>query len=299
MWESKGTTLRKGFQSVAAIFYYLFYCPLRDRQRTVDFLKSVYFYEQADKIRRLDHSSIPTVPADQLFPGLFERPAELLELGGNRPSGTSLFESYVLACIVQFLKPHTLFEFGTSEGITTLQLALNSPEDAVVYTLDLPQNFGTTYYRLSFPEERLTQTLPVGGIFQPHPLSRKIRQLYDDSAKADFQSLRGQVDFVFVDGDHGYNYVKSDSENAFSMLRPDGVILWHDYGSRWKDVTRFLREAAKGQSRRIYHLHGTNLAVYAPAAGLWQKPGASSLATSAAESRQEKSLMSDRPSGQH
>jgi predicted O-methyltransferase YrrM len=99
-------------------------------------------------------------------------------------------------------------------------------------------------------------------------VSHKIKQLYVDSANAELQNFRGKVDFVFVDGDHGYNYVKSDSESAFSMLTPSGVILWHDYASRWEDVTRFLREVANQQGKRIYHLQGTNLAVYARGASL-------------------------------
>jgi hypothetical protein len=262
MKKSNAETFRKGFQSLGSIFYYLFYCPLRDPQQSLDFLKNVYLYQKTDRVRRLDSSVIPTLPAEQLFPGLFERPAQLLELGGKWQTGVSLFESYVFASIVRLLQPHTLFEFGTFEGITTLQLALNSLDDAVVYTLDLPDNIGRTQYPLSFPEESQTRTLPVGGIFCRYPLSRKIRQLYGDSAAADFQDMRGKVDFVFVDGDHGYDYVRSDTENAFSMLSSKGVIVWHDYGSKWKDVSLFLRELATQREKEIFHLESTNLAVH-------------------------------------
>jgi len=75
---------------------------------------------------------------------------------------------------------------------------------------------------------------------------------------------------VFVDGDHGYNYVRSDTENAFSMLSSKGVILWHDYGSKWKDVTLFLRELAKERGKKIYHLQGTNLAIHSTEEAQWR-----------------------------
>jgi len=268
MWESKSTTIRKGAQTFGTVLYYLACCPFVAPQRTIDFLRSVYFYRQEEKIRWLDQTLIPTVAPDQLFPGLFENSVRLLELGKNRRSATTLLESYVLASVVRFVDARTLFEFGTFEGRTTLQLALNSPDEAVVYTLDLPQDFTATQYKLSFPEESQARRLPVGGLFQPYEVAGKIKQIYADSARANYESLRGKVDFIFIDADHGYNYVKSDSENAFSMLSSKGVILWHDYASRWRDVTLYLREVVKQQDKRIYHLAGTNLAIYAPSASL-------------------------------
>ena len=70
-------------------------------------------------------------------------------------------------------------------------------------------------------------------------------QILLDSANVDFEPFRGKVDFVFIDADHGMSYVKSDSDNAFSMLSPQGVVLWHDYGGRWPDVARYLRKGCR------------------------------------------------------
>lgn len=272
MWESKGTTLRKGAQTLGSVFYYLFCCPFIEPRRTVEFLRNVYFYKQAESVRWLDQTVIPSVPPEDLFPGLFTRPVQVLELGGTPRGGTTLYESYLLACIVQSLRPQILFEFGTFEGRTTLQLALNSPPDAVVYTLDLPNNYVSTRFALSFPEEGRERNLPVGGFFQSYAEAGKIRQLLADSATADYKGLRGSVDFILIDADHGYNYVKSDSANAFAMRSPRGVILWHDYGSKWRDVTLLLRDVATQERKSIYHLEGTNLAVYAPSIIPSKKP---------------------------
>jgi len=81
----------------------------------------------------------------------------------------------------------------------------------------------------------------------------------------DFTPFRGKVDFVFIDGDHSMNYLRSDSENAFSMLSPLGVILWHDYGGRWPDVASYLSEVAR--KRKLFHLDGTSLVVHAHSFG--------------------------------
>ena len=38
----------------------------------------------------------------------------------------------------------------------------------------------------------------------------------------------GLYDFVFIDGDHSYNGAKKDFENALNVIKPDGIIAFHD-----------------------------------------------------------------------
>jgi predicted O-methyltransferase YrrM len=239
--------------------YYLLYCPLRSPRTTINFLVSVYRRQRSKNIVDRNKSLVPTIEARDLFPGLFRSPVRLAELG-SAPSGTTYFESYLLACLVQYLEARRVFEFGTSHGRTTLQLALNSLDDATIYTLDLPERACPTFYRRAFPEEDILRELPVGSLFRGHAESNKIKQLLADSAVADFDSLRGKIDLIFVDGDHSYDNVKNDSEKAFSMLSQSGVILWHDYGGRWSDVARYIGELAS-EKRGFYHLAGTSLAI--------------------------------------
>jgi predicted O-methyltransferase YrrM len=250
---------RKAFTALGALPYYLVYCPLRARSRTARFLAEIYRYQRAERIAWRNRDLIRTVEPEQLFPGLFANTICLTEVG-PRSGGATNYETCLLAALVRYLSPRILLEFGTGEGRTTLQLALNSPDDAVVYTLDLPDDGRETFFPPCFPEERSFHTMPVGGIFQSYAESRKIRQLLGDSAAINFDELRGRVDFVFIDGDHGYDYVKSDSEKAFSMLSPNGILLWHDYGSQWAGVARFVREA--GHDRKLFHLPGTSLVIH-------------------------------------
>jgi len=50
-------------------------------------------------------------------------------------------------------------------------------------------------------------------------------------------------DFVFIDGDHRYEYVKRDIERWKPFIRPGGLLLGHDYGGRHPGVTRAVDEA--------------------------------------------------------
>jgi hypothetical protein len=268
MRKSSIARIRKGVTALGAIPYYLLLCPLKEPRRSVEFLENVYRFQRADLLYAGDSHSIPTIPATRLFPGLFEQRVHLLD-AAPRAGSTTCFETYLLASLVRYRGARTLFEFGTFEGRTTLQLALNAPEEAIVYTLDLPDEWGATRFRRAYPEEGSARQGKVGARFNGCPEGRKIERLLTDSAAIHIDHLRGRVDFIFVDGDHGYDYVKIDSENAFSMLSPQGVVLWHDYGGMWSAVGRYLREIA-GQ-KKLYHLQETSLVVYGSSI---QDPGA-------------------------
>jgi hypothetical protein len=253
--------LRNGLEALATLPYYLFVCAITQPRRMARFLENLFEYQRAEKVHSGNQRLIPTVDPEQLFPGLFHQNVSLLDLG-SRPGGTTFFETYLMACLIKSLGARTIFEFGTFEGRTTLQLALNAPEEATIYTLDLPECNPSTRFDLAFPNEASSRKLPIGGLFQQRAESGKIMQLLLDSANMDFDPFRGKIDFVFVDADHGISYVKSDSENAFSMLSPQGVVLWHDYGGRWPDVARYLGEVAG--KKKLFHLDGTSLVVHGP-----------------------------------
>jgi predicted O-methyltransferase YrrM len=68
------------------------------------------------------------------------------------------------------------------------------------------------------------------------------------------------VDFIFVDGEHSKNYLLNDSEIALSVVKPGGIIVWHDY-TGWDGVTSGLDLFAKrNRHLDIVHLKGTTLA---------------------------------------
>lgn len=155
------------------------------------------------------------------------------------------------------------------DGRTTLNLALNIPSDSKVYTLDLPYEQRLSFYeqlvkqgRVRREEQPTASLHPVGGIFQTHALARKIGQLSGNSLDFDFSPYYKQVDMIFIDGNHDYEYVKSDSIQALKMLSEDGscgTIIWHDYPNSL-GVTECLAKLSRDIP--IYHLWETTLACY-------------------------------------
>jgi hypothetical protein len=66
---------------------------------------------------------------------------------------------------------------------------------------------------------------------------------------------------VFVDGSHTYDYLLSDTRAAMTMVRPGGVIVWHDYGV-WDGVTTGLEELEARERYGLRNVRGTSLVVW-------------------------------------
>src|SRR5258706_15592823 len=171
----------------------------------------------------------------------------------------------VLIAAVAQRKPKRLFEFGTFDGNSTLNLAANAGPEAEVWTLDLPQTqLADARFEIDSREAKYVMKSVSGSRFANTPEARKITQLYGDSATFDYGPYIGRMDFVFVDASHAYEYVTSDSRNALSLIgRRNGVIFWHDY-SAWDGVTRALTELYEGDTvfADLKWIDGTTLAVW-------------------------------------
>jgi predicted O-methyltransferase YrrM len=182
----------------------------------------------------------------------------------DRKTGISatVEEACHLAAIARRTHPRKVLEIGTYDGNTALLLAANTTGSVV--TVDLPPDFSLSdQSTLAYAdvELNLTHRSHLGRQYKSHELSRRIRQVYGDSAQIDWSALGGPFDLIFIDGCHAESYVRSDSRNALEHLAPGGVIVWHDYGMSG-DVSRVVDEiAGSTPTMKIFAIEGTRLAV--------------------------------------
>lgn len=208
-----------------------------------------------------EQPAVPLVALDELTDETVPIDVRALDSVDGNVSDRELI---AICRLVRQSHPSAVFEFGTFDGRTTLNLAANSPANATVYTLDLPASESDrSAVPLHAHELRYAAKSESGSRFKGTEMDSKIAQLYGDSGKFDFSPHEGGIDFVFVDGSHVYEYVINDSLQALRMLREGhGTIVWHDY-SRWDGVTLALnnlrlRHMAFGSLR---WLEGTTLAL--------------------------------------
>lgn len=221
---------------------------------------------------------IPLVGVESLDPRFVPdelgatRAAEVTYVGRGTirvPGGTSDGEAWILAVLAKDAKH--LFEFGTCTGKTTYLWARNQPAGGTVTTLTLdPQRLDEyqsgaeddrTAEQYAKEESRFTRFRYTGT-----EVEARVVQLYGDSKQFDEAPYAAGCDVVFVDGSHAYSYVVNDSGKALSMVRPGGLVIWHDYSPDCPGVFRALNELSVRLP--LVLVRGTTLVAYrsAPAA---------------------------------
>ena len=165
--------------------------------------------------------------------------------------------------LVAYHQPEAIFEIGTFDGRTALNMAANSHPGGVVCTLDLPRaGIDSTALPIDAFDRAYVDKKSSGDRIAGHDCASKITQLSGDSAIFDFSPYFGKMQFVLVDGAHTYEYAMNDSAIARNLIGENkGIILWHDYGN-CEGVTRALNQLYTNAEfwRGIRWIKGTNLA---------------------------------------
>lgn len=176
----------------------------------------------------------------------------------------------ILSFIFREFSPRRHLEFGTWQGLGTCLCLENC--NATVWTMNLPDgetkpdgswayghrviddsqtppgavtvNFGQdedgprTYHRTDAASY-------IGRFYREKKLGHRVCQIYCDSREWDTTAYPADFfDSVFIDGGHSPEVVASDTQKALSVLRPGGLILWHDFCPH-PDVIRNF-ESVKG-----------------------------------------------------
>lgn len=178
--------------------------------------------------QRFEGSKIRELYLEQLFPNIGSVPVHIgavNELTGHPNKTDMLF----VCAIAKHQKARMIFEFGTYRGRTTYHLTFSN-EDAQVTTLNLPPERDPSYGKF------------IGQYFKGTEREKFIRQIFADSREFDPTPHIGRYDFVFVDGDHSYDLVKNDTEKALRLLRPGGIIVWHDYAPKSAELVRYFED---------------------------------------------------------
>ena len=185
-------------------------------------------------------TKLPVVPLEKLIGDNVN--IQIHEATGGDGNVTPL----ELIAVIQLIKtfdPRRMFELGTFDGRTTLNMAANSASEAEVWTLDLPKSQSeVAHLRLEVSDRKYIDKNVSGEKYRGTELEGKIRQVFGDSATYNFEPFFGTFDLVFVDAAHSYEYVLNDSKIALKLLgKSGGVVLWHDYGN-WDGVTQAVNQ---------------------------------------------------------
>lgn len=191
--------------------------------------------------------NLPALSLADLFPDFDERIVSI----GQIPRGswsTPLADLVMLLKIALCATPMRLMEIGGFRGDTALSLAQHISPGAKIVTIDREPNHGEAYREAS--------------------LASMIERRVGETDRAMFaRDESASYDLIFVDADHSYRRVRSDTELVLPLLSPSGFIVWHDYAnwgyfSGQNGVPEYLGEL--GAKLPIGHVLGSTLAIHSP-----------------------------------
>ena len=149
-------------------------------------------------------------------------------------------------------------EIGTWRGESAANVAEVAAE---VFTLNLSDE---EIRALGLPE----RYIELHGFFsKPLP---NVRHLHGNSATYDFASLGGRFDVVFIDGDHRYEAVRTDTRRVFEhLVGPNTTVVWHDASRqpsepRWEVLAGLLDGLPATATGQLVQVENTLCALYSP-----------------------------------
>ncbi len=172
--------------------------------------------------------------------------------GGSLPTDLALLRG-----LARQIPQCRYFEIGTWRGESAANVAAVA---ASVHTLNLS---AAEIRALGLPD----RYVELHGFFSK-PLSN-VTHLHGNSATFDFATL-GHFNLIFIDGDHAYDAVRTDTRRVFEhLVGPDTVVVWHDANRqpgqpRWEvlaGIVDGLPATARGQ---LVQVENTLCALYSP-----------------------------------
>ena len=207
----------------------------------------------------LGSSAIRTLSLPRVFPGIEGQSVEVGAIDHDTKHPNQVDMLYVCA-MARHRQARYIFEFGTYLGRTTYHLALG-PDVKQVLTLDLdPGSIRSSDLKLGQAVRAVHERDLQGHFFRGQKQARLITQLHGDSRTFDYSPYAGRMEFVFVDGGHSYEFIANDTEKAFGLMKRGGMIVWHDFAPKGRDVVAFAGELSK--TRPLFWIENTSLLVY-------------------------------------
>lgn len=141
--------------------------------------------------------------------------------------------------IYKEIKPKNIAEIGSFYGGTLWFFIKNNPHLEKIIVIDMPiPPSDERYNEMIVAKEQWIQWISEYTKFQNYEGNSHETTLI---AAVKDNNIYNDVDMLHIDGDHTYEGVKSDFENFKSLVKPGGIIVFHDVVGI-PDVAKFWNE---------------------------------------------------------
>ena len=127
--------------------------------------------------------------------------------------------------LIDKIKPKIIMEIGTFNGGSLFVFSKMLSDNGHIISLDFPGRFffGIPYIKLDkyIYKNFVNKTQKIDILIGDSHSLEKINEVKE-------KLNSNKLDILFIDGDHSYQGVKQDYENYRSLVKKDGLIIFHD-----------------------------------------------------------------------
>jgi len=156
----------------------------------------------------------------------------------------------VLIALVRSVNPRHVIEFGVNVGRTAKAIMANVPGIERYTGIDVPLSY-----------------VPLLALQLDNAVPNPGEMVLDDPRFKLIVSTRGSLDLTpddlepcdaaFIDGDHGLEAVMHDTMLARALVRPGGIIVWHDFHPLGTVDVAAVLEEQYAAGRPLFYVEGT------------------------------------------
>lgn len=197
-------------------------------------------------------AQLPTIDLLDLCPDL----QDTLECYSFMPDTSMITDILLLRALAKRYNQCAYLEIGSYRGESVVAIS-GITGDCTCITLS-----GDEMLTMGYSPD----AIDVQGVF--YRSRPDIKAYLHNSLTFDFGSLNKKFDLIFVDGDHSYNAVATDTKNVFKVLNDEtSVIVWHDYSFdpenvRHEVLAAILDGTPPEYHNNLYHVSNTMCAVF-------------------------------------
>jgi predicted O-methyltransferase YrrM len=197
-------------------------------------------------------TQLPVIELDDIVPNFNETLHNFTFLGG----GSLPTDIMLLKTLAQQIGDCSYFEIGTWRGESVINVAETAKE---CFTLNLSKD-DMLQMNLS------KKYADLHAFFSKDKAN--ITHLFGNSLHFDYEGLNKKFDLIFIDGNHKYSFVKSDTEKVFKhLVKENTIVVWHDYAYnpekiRSEILAGILDGMPQNLQDNLYHVSNTMCAIY-------------------------------------
>src|SRR4051812_25930662 len=159
----------------------------------------------------------------------------------------------VIAALVRGVGAEEMIEFGCRDGRTARVLLHNVPSLTHYIGIDVPVS-----YRPGLAMQKSEMVAFPGRCVERDP---RFELMIRANGTLDLRPEElPRCDAIFIDGDHSKSAVAHDSRLAMDVIRPGGVVIWHDYNNHHTIGVKHVLDELADQGEPICLVKNTWLA---------------------------------------